>query len=48
MRLRCSQIDETLNDARRYEAGTPILLAGDFNLDVSRGPVAAAISERSF
>ena len=46
--LRCSQIEETLKDARRYEAGTPILLAGDFNLDVSRGPAAAAISKGKF
>lgn len=43
--LRCSQMDETLEDARQYNLNTPIVLAGDFNLDVSRGPAAAAISK---
>jgi len=46
--LRCSQFVETLEDARRYEAGTPILLAGDFNFDVSRGSASAAISQGQF
>src|SRR6202158_2402581 len=31
--LRCSQIEETLEDARRYEISTPMVLAGDLNLD---------------
>src|SRR6201993_4285399 len=43
--LRCSQIDETLEDARQYNLNTPVLLAGDFNLDVSTGSAAAAISK---
>jgi endonuclease/exonuclease/phosphatase family metal-dependent hydrolase len=46
--LRCSQIDETLEDTRRYNSNTPVVLAGDFNLDVSRGPSAAAISKGQF
>jgi endonuclease/exonuclease/phosphatase family metal-dependent hydrolase len=46
--LRCSQIDETLEDARQYNLNTPVVLAGDFNLDVSRGPAAAAISKGQF
>ena len=46
--LRCCQIVETLEDARRYEASTPIVLAGDFNLDVSRGLAATAISKGQF
>jgi endonuclease/exonuclease/phosphatase family metal-dependent hydrolase len=46
--LRCSQLDEALDDTRRYEANTPIVLAGDFNLDVSRGPAATAISRAKF
>src|SRR6266853_288691 len=41
--LRCFQLDEVLDDARRYNSNTPILLTGDFNLDVSDGPAAAAI-----
>jgi len=33
--LRCAQLDETLSDAKRYTWDTPILLAGDFNIDAS-------------
>ena len=46
--LRGSQLDEALEDARRYSIDTPILLTGDFNLDLSRGPAAAAISRAEF
>ncbi len=46
--LRASQLEETLEDARQYSFDTPILLAGDFNLDVSGGQPAAAISRAQF
>jgi endonuclease/exonuclease/phosphatase family metal-dependent hydrolase len=46
--LRCSQLEEALDDARRYDSNLPILLAGDFNLDVSEGPAAAATSRAQF
>lgn len=46
--LRCSQVEETLEDARRYEASTPIVLAGDLNFDVSGGPASTAISQAQF
>lgn len=46
--LRGSQLEETLEDARRYNSNTPVLLAGDFNLDVSKGQPAAAISRAQF
>jgi endonuclease/exonuclease/phosphatase family metal-dependent hydrolase len=46
--LRCSQIDETLQDARRYDTSMPIVLAGDFNLDASGGPAAIAIGRAQF
>jgi endonuclease/exonuclease/phosphatase family metal-dependent hydrolase len=46
--LRCSQIDETLQDARRYDTSMPIVLAGDFNLDASGGPAATAIGRAQF
>jgi len=46
--LRCSQIEETLEDARRYDTSTPIVLAGDLNLDVSREPASTAISQTQF
>jgi endonuclease/exonuclease/phosphatase family metal-dependent hydrolase len=46
--LRYCQIVETLEDARRYEASTPIVLAGDFNFDVSGGSASTAISQAQF
>jgi endonuclease/exonuclease/phosphatase family metal-dependent hydrolase len=46
--LRCSQIEETLQDARRYDISTPIVLAGDLNLDVSREPASTAITQTQF
>jgi len=46
--LRCSQMGETLEDARRYDTSTPIVLAGDLNLDVSREPASTAISQTQF
>ena len=46
--LRCAQLDETLNDAKRYTWDTPILLTGDFNIDASGGPAAGAISRAQF
>jgi endonuclease/exonuclease/phosphatase family metal-dependent hydrolase len=46
--LRCCQIVETLEDARRYEVGTPIVLAGDFNFDVSGGSAPTAIRQAQF
>lgn len=46
--LRCSQLDECLNDALRYKSTTPIILAGDLNLDVSRSVAANAIRQAQF
>src|SRR6266404_2782383 len=46
--LRRSQIEETLEDARRYDISTPIVLAGDLNLDVSREPASTAIDRAQF
>lgn len=46
--LRCSQLDEALDDARQYNRDTAILLAGDFNLDVSQAAAASAISRAQF
>jgi len=46
--LRCSQIEETLEDSRRYDISTPIVLAGDLNLDVSREPASTAITQTQF
>jgi len=46
--LRCSQLNETLTDSLRYKSTTPILLAGDLNLDVSRSVAANAIRQAQF
>jgi len=46
--LRESQLEETLKDTNLYSAGTPVLLAGDFNLDASAGNVAAEIRQAQF
>jgi endonuclease/exonuclease/phosphatase family metal-dependent hydrolase len=46
--LRYSQLEEALHDARRYDWDTPILLAGDFNLDLSGGPSSISISRAQF
>ena len=46
--LRCSQLGEVLEDARCYDSDIPIALAGDFNLDVSAGPAASALSRSQF
>jgi endonuclease/exonuclease/phosphatase family metal-dependent hydrolase len=46
--LRISQLEEALDDAKQYNWITPILLAGDFNLDVSAGRAASAISRAQF
>jgi endonuclease/exonuclease/phosphatase family metal-dependent hydrolase len=46
--LRCAQLGETLDDAQRYNTKVPIVLAGDFNLDVSEGPGATALSQAQF
>lgn len=46
--LRRSQLHEVLADAGRYDWSTPVLLAGDFNLDVSSDPAATVISRAQF
>jgi endonuclease/exonuclease/phosphatase family metal-dependent hydrolase len=46
--LRISQLEEALDDAKQCNWITPILLAGDFNLDVSAGRAASAISRAQF
>jgi endonuclease/exonuclease/phosphatase family metal-dependent hydrolase len=46
--LRRAQLGETLDDAERYPSKMPIVLAGDFNVDVSEGPAAAALGQAGF
>jgi endonuclease/exonuclease/phosphatase family metal-dependent hydrolase len=47
-RLRCSQLDECVDDARRYNARVPLVLAGDFNMDVYRTAAARSIQQARF
>jgi endonuclease/exonuclease/phosphatase family metal-dependent hydrolase len=46
--LRCSQLDEILEDSKRHTSNTAVLLAGDFNMDVSEGPAVGAITRAQF
>jgi endonuclease/exonuclease/phosphatase family metal-dependent hydrolase len=46
--LRCSQLDETLNDSLRYKSTIPIVLAGDLNLDISRSVSANSLTKAQF
>jgi endonuclease/exonuclease/phosphatase family metal-dependent hydrolase len=46
--LRCSQLEEVLEDSKRHTSNTAVLLTGDFNMDVSQEPAAAAITRAQF
>jgi endonuclease/exonuclease/phosphatase family metal-dependent hydrolase len=46
--LRRAQLREVLFDARRYGHKTPLLIAGDLNLDAAQGNVAADLSQAMF
>jgi endonuclease/exonuclease/phosphatase family metal-dependent hydrolase len=47
-RLRCSQLAEALEDARRYDSNAAIILAGDFNLDASEEVPAGILHRAQF
>ncbi len=44
----CSQLEEVLQDSKRHTSNTAVLLTGDFNMDVSQGPTAGAITRAQF
>src|SRR5271157_5379866 len=46
--LRYSQLQEFLQDAKRYTFDLPVLAAGDFNFDLSQGQPAAALADTGF
>jgi endonuclease/exonuclease/phosphatase family metal-dependent hydrolase len=46
--LRISQLAEVLSDATCYDAGCPVIVAGDLNLDASKEPVALALANAGF
>lgn len=47
-RLRYRQMGEVLEDARRYRSHVPIVMAGDFNFDVTQRIASAAIQVAGF
>jgi endonuclease/exonuclease/phosphatase family metal-dependent hydrolase len=46
--LRCSQLQQVLEDSKRHTSNTAVLLTGDFNMDVAEGPAAGAITRAQF
>jgi endonuclease/exonuclease/phosphatase family metal-dependent hydrolase len=46
--LRCSQLEDCFEDADHYKSGTPIIVAGDLNLDASRSVAADLIRQANF
>ncbi len=47
-KVRRGQLAELLEDARQYDCNTPIVLAGDFNLDMTERSAASAIIDMRF
>ena len=46
--LRCSQLEECFKDADHYKSGTPIIVAGDLNLDASQSVANRLIRQANF
>ena len=46
--LRGAQLREVLTDAQHYGLKTPLLVAGDLNIDAAKAPIAADLSEAMF
>ena len=46
--LRCSQLEECFEDVGRYKSATPIIVAGDLNLDASQPVADGLIREANF
>ena len=46
--IRCSQLDECVSDSRRYKPRQPIVLAGDFNFDISRTAICPVLGATNF
>ena len=42
--LRCTQLAEILQDMQRYDLAVPIIVAGDFNFDLSQQPAASLLA----
>src|SRR5215470_5537489 len=46
--LRCAQVREVLSDAASQDPQRPVIIAGDLNLDASKGSVASALAAAGF
>ena len=46
--IRCSQLDECVSDSRRYKPRQPVVLAGDFNFDISRTAICPVLGATDF
>jgi endonuclease/exonuclease/phosphatase family metal-dependent hydrolase len=46
--LRCSQLEECFHDVTRYKSATPIIMAGDLNLDASQSVADGLIRQANF
>jgi len=46
--LRLAQIEEVLSDAARQDPGSPVIVAGDFNLDASKDAAHLAFARAGF
>jgi endonuclease/exonuclease/phosphatase family metal-dependent hydrolase len=46
--LRVSQLQEVLSDVTHCDSDCPVLVAGDFNLDASKAPVALQLAKARF
>ena len=47
-RMRCSQLEECIKDSLQYQPGLPVVLAGDFNMEVVRNGAGGALSQALF
>jgi endonuclease/exonuclease/phosphatase family metal-dependent hydrolase len=45
--LRCGQLAEILHDMQQYDAAVPVVVAGDFNFDMSHEPAASLLAGSS-
>lgn len=46
--LRCRQLSEIFTDARRLNPSVPVVIAGDFNVDLSQQPAATLVRDTLF
>ena len=46
--LRCNQLVEIIDDVQQYDSEVPVLIAGDFNFDLSRPPATSALAAAPF